>query len=420
MLIRLEIQSIVHGGAGLARHEGRVVFVRGAAPGDLVEVELDDSAARPQRFEHATVQRLVSAGPARVEAPCPIVDRCGGCPLQHTSAPAQLAGKEALLRDALTRTGGLNDPELWPIVPSPQPLRYRRRARLHRGPRGQWGFKLDDRVEPVAECLLFEPALQALADGVRAELGSVPGVVDLGLDTSDKGQGAVDLRTASAPTPSLRKRARELLASVPGLRGVTLGTGEANTAPEIFGDPVLVDSPQPWRLRSRPDLFAQANRGAVPLLQAAVLEALGDAERVLELFCGAGTLTLPLLARGARVTGVEFAGPALALLRKSADELGAADRLRLIAGDAAKVAHEAFAGADAVLLDPPRTGAAALMPVLARLRPQRIVYVSCDAPTLGRDAKALIEAGYRLLRAVPFDLFPQTAHFEVVATFVRG
>ncbi|HEX9579211.1 MAG TPA: methyltransferase domain-containing protein, partial [Myxococcales bacterium] len=156
---------------------------------------------------------------------------------------------------------------------------------------------------------------------------------------------------------------------------------------------------------------AQANREAVPLLQQEVLRALGAASRVLELFCGSGTLTLPLL--GARsVTAVENAGPSLALLRRSADEaqLG----VRLIAGDAAEAARGYTGPVDAVLLDPPRTGAAGVM---AELRAPRIVYASCDAPTLARDGKLLAARGYRLIRAVPLDLFPQTAHFEVVATF---
>ena len=414
MIARLLVESLVHGGEGLAHHLGRVVFVSGAAPGDLVEVEL---SVGPGRYQHARALRVVQPGPARVEAPCPIVERCGGCPLQHTSYPAQLLAKSALLRDALERIGGLRAhdlPSLPLIVPSPRTLRYRRRARLHRGPQGQWGFNQGGRVEPVAECLLFEPALQELADRVRQELAGAPEVLDLGLDTSDSGQGAVDLRTSGPPTPGLRRRARELLERVGSLRGVTLGPLHA---PELLGEPVLADRARPFRLRSRPDLFAQANRSAVPLLQAAVLAALGEAPEVLELFGGAGTLTLPLLSRGTRVTCVEQAGPSLALLRKSADELGQGKLLRLIAGDAARV--ELGPAPAAVLLDPPRTGAAALMPILARLGAGRIVYVSCDAPTLGRDAKLLVASGYQLLEAGALDLFPQTAHFEVVATFVR-
>lgn len=408
MIVPLRIEAIVHGGEGLARHEGRVVFVRGAAPGDLLEADLSGEG----RFEHAHALRILERGAARVDAPCPIVGRCGGCPVQQVSYEAQLAAKQALTEDALERTGGFarGSYELAPIVASPAEFRYRRRARLHRvGDR--WGFSRHGsaQIEPVDECLLFEPALQKLADAVRAA-GDLPGVTDLALLTAGSGKGAVDLGAAPV-TKALRARAERLLESVRALRGVTLGG-------QLLGDPVIADAPlaNGARLRSRPDLFAQANRAAVPLLQRHALEAVGPAQRVLELFCGSGTLTLPLLG-DREVTAVEGAGPSLGLLRKSADEAGLA--VKLVAADAAKF-FRAFTGeVDCVLLDPPRTGAHEVVRALAASRVPRIAYVSCDAPTLARDGRLLAAAGYKLLRAVPLDLFPQTAHFEIVATFVR-
>jgi 23S rRNA (uracil1939-C5)-methyltransferase len=358
----------------------------------VVEAELIGEG----RFERARALRVVERGAARVEAPCPIVDLCGGCPLQQISYQTQLAAKEELAADALERLGGFarGSYELLPMVRSPKQFQYRRRARMHRVA-GRWGFAGPEGATPVDECLLFEPLLQQLADAVRGV--DLPGATDLGLLAGDS-KGAVDLRGNV-------KRADKLLA-LRLVKGVTLSG-------QVLGDPVIADPPlsNGARLRARPDTFAQANREAVPLLQQEVLRALGAASRVLELFCGSGTLTLPLL--GARsVTAVENAGPSLALLRRSADEaqLG----VRLIAGDAAEAARGYTGPVDAVLLDPPRTGAAGVM---AELRAPRIVYVSCDAPTLARDGKLLAARGYRLMRAVPLDLFPQTAHFEVVATF---
>ncbi|HMC34752.1 MAG TPA: RsmD family RNA methyltransferase [Myxococcales bacterium] len=410
MKATLRIESLVHGGEGLARHEGRVVFVRGGAPGDLVEAELQGGSAR---FERTRALRVLEPGAAHVAAPCPIVDRCGGCPVQHVDSGAQLAAKSALTADALERIGGVapGTYQLLPISPSPKKFRYRRRARLHRGKGGTWGFKGDEGVVAVEECLLFEEPLQKLADALRGE--DLPGVMDLGLDTSASGKGAVDLRTPGPPSPALRKRARQLLAGL--VKGVTLGS-------EIAGDPVLIDDHPGFRLRSRPDVFSQANRSMVPALQSAALAALGEAVsgRILELFCGSGTLTLPLLLRAQSVVGVESAGPSLQLLRRSADEIaGAAGKLRLVAGDAAEALPGLPGPFDAALLDPPRTGAAEAVRALAKHGIPRIAYVSCDAPTLARDAKLLRDAGYQLVSAHPLDLFPQTAHFEVVAAFVR-
>ena len=400
----------MHGGEGLARHEGRVVFVRGAAPGDLVEAELEGGG---RRFGRTRALRILEPGAARVPAPCPIVDRCGGCPVQQVEYAAQLAAKSALIADALERLGGFppGSYRLLPISPSPKQLRYRRRARLHRGPRGTWGFQGEDGLVPVEECLLFEEPLQALADALRGR--ELPGVLDLGLDTSASGGGAVDLRTDGPPSPALRKRAQALLGTV---RGVTLGA-------EALGDPVLIDARAGFRLRSRPDVFSQANRSMVPALQEAALAALGHAAsgHVVELYCGSGTLTLPLLLRARSVVGVDFAGPSLQLLRRSADEIAsAAAKLRLVAADAAEALRGLPGPFDAALLDPPRTGAADAARALAAQGIPRIAYVSCDAPTLARDAKLLREAGYELLSAHPLDLFPQTAHFEVVAAFVKA
>jgi 23S rRNA (uracil1939-C5)-methyltransferase len=403
---QLRIDSIVHGGEGLARHDGRVVFVRGGAPGDVVEAEISGRG----RFEHARALRVVEPGPVRVEAPCAIVDRCGGCPLQRVRYADQLAAKEALAADALERIGGFprGSYELLAIVPSAKELRYRRSARLHRATGRSWGFAGDEGVVPVLDCALFEEPLQRLADELRGR--DFPAVQDLGIDTSAAGQGAIDLRGPA--TPALRKRAQALV-DAGTVKGVTL-------AGEVFGDPVLADPlPGGGKLRSRPDVFSQANRSMVPALQEAALAALGDAAEgtVLELFCGSGTLTLPLLRRAARsVVGVEAAGAAVQLLRRSADELGGAT-LRLVTGDAARVVGGLGEAFDSALIDPPRTGAPDAVRALAHRRIPRIAYVSCDAPTLARDAKSLAAAGYRLLRVQPLDLFPQTAHFETVAAF---
>jgi 23S rRNA (uracil1939-C5)-methyltransferase len=406
--VNLKAESLVHGGDALARHEGRVVFLHGAAPGDTVEAELTGEG----RFERARALRVLQRGQVRVDPPCRIVERCGGCPMQHVSYEAQLAAKQELTADALERIGGFPRAsyELAPIVPSAKQFHYRRRARLHRAGSGRWGFAQAGTatIEPVDECLLFEPLLQQLADVVRAA-GDLPGVTDVAL-LAGEGKGALDLQAGGGVTPGSRRRAERLLENRL-VRGVTLG-GAA------LGDPVIADPPLPngARLRARPDTFAQANRSMVPILQQETARALAGASRVVELYCGSGTLTLPLLG-GREIVAVDSAGPSLALLRRSADEAGLA--VKLVAGDAAAVVRSMTDPVDAVLLDPPRTGAADAVRALAAWRPRRVVYVSCDAPTLARDGKLLAQSGYRLTRAVPLDLFPQTAHFEVVATFDR-
>ncbi|MBS2020849.1 MAG: class I SAM-dependent RNA methyltransferase [Deltaproteobacteria bacterium] len=427
---QLTIEGLVHGGETLARLDGRVVFVRGGAPGDVVLAELTGDE---KTFLRARVTSVVRAGPDRVEPPCPIVASCGGCPAQQVGYVAQVREKERLLDDALVRVGGvqLASVERRPMLRSPSEFRYRRRARLHRGPQGTWGFSgaIDDEerahaIVPVSTCLLFEPALQTLHERVQealASLGALPEVTDLGLDVSSAGAGAIELHTRDTPTPGLRKKAEALL-KLKGVKGIVLGpTG----APQLLGQPVLTDAPhegQKARLRSRPDLFAQANRAGVPLLQRELVSALGTFAqgRVLELFCGAGTLTLPLLEAGARVLGAESVGPSLQLLRTSADEAGLSSKLRIVAGDASAISKQLVVEQErfeAIVLDPPRTGAAEVVRLLPALSPKRVVYVSCEPTTLARDAKLLQERGFSLVSARGLDLFPQTAHQEVVAVF---
>src|SRR5207237_3717457 len=162
--VTLTAEAVVHGGETLARHEGRVVFLRGAAPGDVVEAERTGEG----RFERARPLRVLQRGSVHVDPPCAIVDRCGGCPVQHVAYEAQLAAKQELTADALERIGGFTrgSYEMAPIVRSPKQFQYRRRARMHRIA-GRWGFAGPEGGTPVDECLLFEPVLQKLADAVR-------------------------------------------------------------------------------------------------------------------------------------------------------------------------------------------------------------------------------------------------------------
>jgi 23S rRNA (uracil1939-C5)-methyltransferase len=398
--VKLRAESLVHGGDTIAKLEGRVVFLKGAAPGDLVEAEITQADGR---YLRARTLHVLERGLARVDAPCEFVQVCGGCPVQQVAYKDQLLAKEALTADALERIGGFakGTYELRPIVQSPKQFNYRRRARMHRAGHGRWGFAQAGtaQVEPIARCMLFEPLVQELAD----LLEDLPGVTDVAILAGEK-KGALDLHG------EVLKQQAQQLASHRLVKGITMNG-------RLLGDPVIADAPlkNGTRLRARPDTFAQANRSMVPLLQARVEQLLEGRTNILELFCGSGTLTLPLLDKARAVTGVESAGPSLALLRKSADEAGLP--VKLIAGDAAKVARGLDGAFDAALLDPPRTGAAEAVKALAARRIPRIVYVSCDAPTLARDGKLLKQRGYELLQATALDLFPQTAHFEVVALF---
>jgi 23S rRNA (uracil1939-C5)-methyltransferase len=413
----LRIETLVHGGDGLARDEGRVVFVPLVAEGDLVRVNVEDRAG----VRRGELLEVLEPGPSRIAPPCPLVGTCGGCDRQQVARQAQETAKFEAIRDALARIGGLPDAPLSPLVPSPKAFRYRRRVRAQLIGDG-WGFqkRQSHAVVRVPSCLLVEEEVEAFANAFapalkKAALGPVEAFqVDV-----TAGVGAAHVMLKETPTPVLQSRASRLLREVKGLRGLVLTGGTATQAATV-GDPVLIDA-EHRRLRVRPDLFTQANRLGARLMAEHVAGTVSAGASVLELFAGAGTLTLAIAERAGKLVATEGEGPSLGLLRAS---LGENKReARLIGGPAKRVA-EGLAGEgvtfDHVVLDPPRVGAKETLPALIKLAPQRITYVSCDPATFARDAGQLVKAGWALAAVTPFDLFPQTHHVELVAVFERA
>ena len=447
----------------MARDEGRSVFVPFTAPGDRVEVAMGAGG----RTAHAELLRVLSPGPARIAPPCrhfgipeaaaspsgpgaaaPDDRWCGGCEWLHLAYQAQLAQKARALEETLRRIGRL-DPgsyALRPVLPSPRPLRYRSRAKLHfdrESGRLVFFRRRSHQAVRLRECHLLEEGLDALREAAGPALLAArlaPREVTLAW-SAHAGRGAAWLRLAEV-TPAVRLRAEALLRDVPALQGLVLSAEGA--PPARVGDPVLLQERVPGDAaaglsRSRPDVFQQANRAANAVLTRAALSLLApEGEEALELFCGSGNFTVPLAGRARSVAAVEVQGPALDLARLDVREAaggatgarGAAPppgcEVRFYAGDALKLAHalarERAPGATRfgrALLDPPREGARGIGPALRDLGVPRAVYVSCDPATLARDLKGCVEAGYRVAEVQPVDMFPQTHHVEAVALLVR-
>ncbi len=437
MLQPVEIDGLAPGGEGVARIAGRPVFVSFAAPGDRLEVEIPPG----DDVVHASWSALLEGGPDRVEAPCPHFgpgpgeDRlCGGCEWLHLGYDRQLREKERNLAEALRRIGRL-DPgsyPMLPILPSPEPTRYRARAKFHVDRAGERLVFFRRRShEPVRirSCHLLEPGLDRLREALGPALARArlrPAEVALEWSAHAR-KGSLLLRGLDAGE-GVRRRCEELLADLPELSGVVLegdGDGRRGRIATLVGDPVLKLEREPGvpssgLARSRPDVFQQANRGANARLVAATLAMLRPAgEDVLELFCGAGNFTGPVAAQAASVAAVEGQGPALELARA---DLGGGN-VRFFAGDA--LAIGSALGREgrrfgAVLLDPPREGMKGLGPLLRDLAPPRAVYVSCDPATLARDVRAAVVAGYVVAAVQPVDMFPQTHHVEAVVLLTRA
>ena len=412
--VRVTTGEMAYGPHAVARLDGKVLFVRGAAPDEEIEAVVRETR---ERFAFADVAAVLRPSIARRPAPCPYLPRCGGCPWQHLDYAAQLTAKHAIVREQLRRIAGL-DLTTAAVLPSPREYAYRRRIKL-RVADGVVGFHAaaSHALIPVEHCLLAEPAVDAAIEWAAALVRALVSklrrveVSSAGADARVVVAGEVE----GALLEGDATRAAAWLAAHQGVAGLVLGGrgwvrswGDVTTGltPEE-GAALVVHAPG----------FTQVNREGNRVLVATVLAAAEaqPGQRVLDLYAGAGNLSLPLRRRGALVTAVEQDRGAAADARANAAR-EAGPPLRVIAERAERAAArladagEAF---DVVVLDPPRGGAAGCMAALLQLRPARIVYVSCNPATLARDLRAL-RGSYTVDTVQPIDLFPHTYHVETV------
>lgn len=423
--------------------DGKTVFAPFAAPGDVARVALTEDR---KSFARGQVLEVKQASPLRVPPPCPYyrpekpAHSCGGCQIQHLGYEGQLEVKRQLVRDALERIGGLRGVEVQPCVPSPLPWRYRNKADfvvgVERG-RPVVGFfarESHDLID-IGECPLQCEENNAILRAAREILAANPewafdpkrGRGDLRrlvARTASNGESLVTLVTNRPKWLFAGEFARLLRERLPHVVGV-LQRGpreDVFTASRtVSGRDWLVESVNGLELRVHGEAFFQVNRALTPQLVATALELAeaGPGTRALDIYCGAGLFALSLARAGARVTGVEAHQGAVVDARNNAERLGLP--ATFIVGDAGREMEKFSPGEfNRVLLDPPRAGAAECVPGILKLAPERMVYVSCDPATLARDVKAFTGAGYELKRAVPLDMFPQTAHVETVVLLTRA
>ena len=382
-------------------HDGRATFVPLAAPGEQVRARLVREKARVAWAELLAVRE---PSPVRVTPPCPYFGVCGGCQWQHVALDAQRAAKREIVARALGAPVGAV------ITPSLSGYGYRDRARLLvEG--GAIGFRArrSHAVVDVERCLLLgDQASRALA-AVRAHAPALPAGAEVDLQAGAEG-AHVALR-ARGPLDEARARSVAAAWQEAGTAGITIACGEA--PPRTFGAAdVDVSEPGGAPLRIPAGGFAQVGRVANAALVAAVVRALGDAPgEVLELYAGSGNFTRHLLGRSTRVVAHDADARAVGRGRRNAPAASWREGRPPSGGDAAS---------DTALVDPPREGLDGENFAAAVQARRRLVYVSCDPQTLGRDAAKLRVQGFVLRDVVALDLMPQTFHVEVVATFERG
>lgn len=406
--------AMAYGPHAVARADGKVLFVRGAAPDEEVEVVVREE--RP-RYAYADLVAVRRPSPDRRPAPCPYLPRCGGCPWQHLDYAAQLAAKHRIVAEQLRRVGGLAVEVAAPL-PAARPFGYRRRIKL-RVDGGVVGFHAaaSHDLVPVEHCLLAAPAVDAAIPALADLVGRLRSRVRR-LEIAAGGAGdrvVVAGEVEGGWQEPDDAPCRAWLATHADIAGLWLrGRGWRRAWGEVRVRAAAGDGPP---LQVHAAGFTQVNDDANRLLVELVGRLVGPRPglRVLDLYAGAGNLSLPLRRAGAAVTAVEHDDGAAADARaNAAAEPGPPLRVVALAAEVAlRRLVEAGERFDAVVLDPPRSGAAACLPWLERLAAPRLVYVSCDPATLARDLGRLA-ARYRVDAVQPIDFFPQTYHVETV------
>jgi 23S rRNA (uracil1939-C5)-methyltransferase len=423
---RLEVTTIVAGGDGLAHvvhgDERRAVFVPKGAPGDVLEAKVDFTR-KPAR---ATWVRLIEPSRLRASAPCPYVERCGGCDLMHLAVAAQRDVHRAIVEEALARairTAPDEAARVLPAVvshPAPSDLGYRTRARLSvvmLQQRAVVGYRRagSHRVEEVATCAVLHPSLDATWSALRELFAGERGEGEVGLALGQGGVPVLDIRWTDDLSGAFFGR---LAAGVD--RRTWAGAEvwlEGARDPAKVGDPrALTTGSDGLPLVVPSGGFAQAHPAMNRVLgeRVAALFAV-EGEPVVELFAGSGNLTVLLARLAQSVIAVESEPRAVATARQNLEARGLAARVT----EADAETYALPANVRAVLLDPPRAGAPGATAKIARARVRRVAYVSCDPSTLARDARTLALAGFRVASVETFEMFPHTSHVEVLAVFER-
>ncbi|GAB7387722.1 23S rRNA (uracil(1939)-C(5))-methyltransferase RlmD [Bacillaceae bacterium] len=442
--IELKIDGLSHQGDGVGRYEGFTLFVPQALPGERVNVQVEKVK---KNYGHARLLEVVEASPHRVEPPCPIYRRCGGCQLQHLSYGEQLRQKRQIVIDNLERIGKLENVTVHPTLGMDEPWRYRNKAQVPIGEErggliGGFYAKGTHEIIDMEACLIQHEKNDevvnlvkrlAASHGIKAyDEAAHRGllrhvVVKVGFRT---GEVMVILITNGETIPNGERLIEEIRKHVPEVRSIVqnINTKRTNVifgdkTKVLWGDRVIHDYIGDLKFAISARSFYQVNPVQTEKLYNLALRyaGLSGKETVIDAYCGIGTISLFLARRAKRVYGVEIVPEAISDAQVNA-RLNGIDNVEFAVGEAEKVIPQWYAQgvrADVIVVDPPRKGCdEQLLETIVKMRPERVVYVSCNPSTLARDLRYLEDGGYRTLEVQPVDMFPHTMHVECVAQIV--
>lgn len=426
-------------GLGIARVNGAVVFVPHAVRGEAIDLRITKVMKTSCAGE---IVKIHNPSPERMEPECPYAGKCGGCAYRHLTYPEELWAKRQRVQDALTRIGGL-ELTVEEILGAKNPEHYRNKSQYPVGADGSIGFfqARTHKVVPIRRCLIQTEAADRTAQAVgewmrRYKISAYDETTGKGLvrhvcvRVNRKGESLCCVVVNGNKVPREPELAAYVTAAVPHTVGVLLNsnTRRGNVVlgdkyRTLFGRNYLMDTLCGLEFKLSMPSFYQVNRDQAEVLYGKALEFAGltGNETVLDLYCGIGTITLCLAKAAKRVIGAEIVPPAIRDAKENALR-NHIENAEFFCGDAADIAAKLESDGlrpDVVTVDPPRKGLAPeVIASVAAMGPEKVVYVSCDPATLGRDVKIFREFGYEAKRAAAVDMFPGTAHVETVCQLV--
>ncbi|MBY0203667.1 23S rRNA (uracil(1939)-C(5))-methyltransferase RlmD [Paenibacillus cucumis (ex Kampfer et al. 2016)] len=455
----IEIIGMNHDGEGVGRADGYTLFVQGALPGETVRVRVMKTK---KQYGYAKLLEIVKASPDRVSAPCPIYDQCGGCQIQHMSYAGQLAWKRQLVIDNLQRIGKLNvlvEDEtneedtghairVLPTMGMDEPWRYRNKAQVPIGVTegglvGGFYAKGSHRIIDMETCLIQHEHNDEVVAKVK-EIGSHLGISAYNEETGRgllrhvvvkkafrTGEMMLVLVTNGRDIQHKDEWIGSIREAIPQVASICQNVNKKQTN-VIFGDEtrvlwgrdVIYDYIGDVQFAISPRSFYQVNPVQTEVLYGKTVEyaGLSGKETVIDAYCGIGTISLFLAQHADQVYGVEIVPEAIEDARSNA-MLNEMKNVKFEVGASEDVIprwKEQGIEADVIVVDPPRKGCdPRLLDTILEMKPERVVYVSCNPSTLARDLRVLEDGGYHTVEVTPVDMFPHTVHVESVAMLVR-
>ncbi|MFD1459292.1 23S rRNA (uracil(1939)-C(5))-methyltransferase RlmD [Scopulibacillus daqui] len=440
-IIEVSFHDLTHDGSGVGKIDGYALFVSNVLPGEKAKIKV---LKTKKGYGYGKLLELQKSSPDRVDPPCDIYDQCGGCQLQHLSYEGQLNYKRNQVKEVLERIGGLKDISVKPVLGMDEPWRYRNKVQVPVGEKdGEFiaGFyqKRSHKIVDMDHCLIQDSLNDEVVQKVKQiakECGIEPYneethrgilrhiVTRIGQNT---GEIMVVLVTKTEELPFRKRFIKEIPEAFPEVKSIAqnINPNRTNTifgekTKTLWGREEIYDTIGDIKFAISARSFYQVNPVQTHVLYNQALEYAGltGNETVIDAYCGIGTISLFLAKKAKHVYGVEIVPQAIEDAKANA-ELNHLNNVAFEAGKAEEVIpnwYKQGVSADVLVVDPPRKGCdEALLNTMIDMKPERIVYVSCNPSTLARDLKILEAGGFETVEVQPVDMFPQTTHVECVA-----